>query len=187
MSLHFAHFPGLSSPLCFLTTYCLWSGLLTCFYNELRARVSVGWTGFFFFFCTDLSFRYQKFDAWLFRSYKNDDNIIHQAFNPVLGIMLCPLNILSYFINLIRRWQGEKKCTSSKRGSNIFGDIIFLLVKVIGDIEWGIYSPEIQWRQSPSILYLQRLVYCIYFPVSCVLVISFFFDDEKRYALNGLL
>lgn len=140
VSLHSAPFPGLSRPLCFLTTYCLSSGLLTCFYNELRARVSVGWTVFFFFifFCTDLSLRYQKFDTLLLLSYKKDDNIIHQAFNPVLGIVLCPLNILSYFIYLIRRWQGEKKCTSSKRGFNIFGDRIFPLVKVIGDIEWGV-------------------------------------------------
>lgn len=48
-------------PLCFLTTYCLRSGLLTCSYNELWAKVIVEWADVFF--CTDFILRHQKFDA----------------------------------------------------------------------------------------------------------------------------
>lgn len=78
------------------------------------------------FFCTDFTLRHQKFGAWVFLSYK-DRKTQHNlpSSSPVLG----SLNALSCFINLIRKWQGEKKYPYFKRASNIVSDKSFLLVK----------------------------------------------------------
>ena len=85
----------------------------------------------------------------------------------MLGIVLCPLNTLSYFINIIRRWQGEKKCTSSERGSNIFGDRTFLLVKGwywVGRIESWDTTKTISINSILSkIRVLHLFSYCFFF------------------------
>ena len=95
MLLFFLLLFSVSRSLCFLTTYCLRGRLLTCSCNELWEKVIVEQTEVFF--CTDFVLRHQKFDAWVFLSYK--DRTTQPAlpsFCPVLG----SLNAFYYVINI---------------------------------------------------------------------------------------
>ena len=72
----FCSFFSVSRPLCFLTSYCPRSGLLTAPVTGAKQRLV--WDGLGFF-CSDFILRHQKFDAWIFQSYKNKDSVIYQA------------------------------------------------------------------------------------------------------------